>query len=247
VLKDKIIDKSISIPYYYQLKLILEDYLVSEHPGPDEPFPTEESLSALFGISRPTVRQAINELVVEGRLTRTKGKGTFLSKPKINQEFTLRIENYLDEMRQKGMTPKTDVLKCVIVSADARVANALRMAIGDEVIELHRLRYANDEPIIIVVTFLPYRKCPEMMNVDYVNNSLYNTLAKKYGYEVERIERSMEGMLPNDHEAAILKIEKCSPLIYFESIAYLKDNTPIEYSRAKYRGDRSRFFFKLAR
>lgn len=247
MLQDRQIDKTSSIPYYFQLKKILEEYLVSEHPGPDEPFPTEEWLSAQFGISRPTVRQAINELVVEGRLVRTKGKGTFLSKPKINQEFAMRIENYETEMNKKGMIPKTDVLKLTISKADLRVATALQIDAGDAVIELHRLRYANGEPFVIVITYLPYSKCPEMMNIDYVHQSLYTTMVNKYGFEVAWIERTLEGLLPTDHEAAVLKTEKCVPLLYFESIAYLKDNTPIEFSRAKYRGDRSRFIFKLAR
>ncbi|WRS26308.1 GntR family transcriptional regulator [Oscillospiraceae bacterium MB08-C2-2] len=121
-LKDRHIDKASTVPLYFQLKQILLEYLEQGHPDPSLPIPTEQSLSEDFGISRPTVRQAINELVVEGRLYRIKGKGTFVCTPSIELNMLMRVDSYENSLRRKGMIPKTDVLKFVAKQADARIA-----------------------------------------------------------------------------------------------------------------------------
>lgn len=99
------LNKNIPIPLYYQLKTILLEYIREQHPDVDEPIPTEVEISEYFGISRPTVRQAINELVVEGYLYRIKAKGTFLAKPKITQDFLLTLDSFNNEMRKRGLYP----------------------------------------------------------------------------------------------------------------------------------------------
>ncbi len=240
------IDKNNSVPYYYQLKLILEEY-IKKVKDLTEPIPTEEYLSAHFSISRPTVRQAINELVVEGKLYRLKGKGTFVSKPKINQDFTMRIESFESEIRNKGMIPETRVIEFSKTIADEKIAAALGLKKGEPVWELWRLRYADAVPVVINITYLPYHKCSDFVPEDFINNSLYAMLESKYGYNVAWVSRSMEAILAGDYEASLLDINKGAPLQYFESIAYLEDNTPIEFSLAKYRGDTNKFCFKLIR
>lgn len=247
LLKDQRIDKEASIPYYYQLKLILQQYLETEHQNPADPIPTEEYLSEIFNISRPTVRQAINELVVEGRLYRVKGKGTFVSEPKIDQTLTMRIESYENEMRQQGITPKTDTLKFQVSPASDKVASRLNIPPGEDVVELWRLRYANNEPVVLSITYLPCSRCPDFNEDTIQNDSLYLTLKAVYGYEVAWISRSMEATLATEYEAEVLKINKGDPIQYFESVAHLENDDPIEFTRAKYRGDRNRFVFRLAR
>ena len=108
---NKTLNKNIPIPLYYQLKTILLEYIREEHKDLEKPIPTEVEISEYFGISRPTVRQAINELVVEGYLYRVKAKGTFVSKPKISQDFLLTLDSFNNEMRKKGLVPSTKILE----------------------------------------------------------------------------------------------------------------------------------------
>jgi GntR family transcriptional regulator len=228
------LNKNIPIPLYYQLKTILFEYIKEHHADHEVPIPTEVEISEYFGISRPTVRQAINELVVEGYLYRVKAKGTFISKPKITQDFLLVLDSFNNEMRKKGLIPSTRILQKEVVKSDEKVSGALKLAQGTDVIKLTRLRYANDEPIVFVITYLPYVKCPNLLSQNLESESMYALLEKECGIPISSASRSLESTLAGEFEAKLLEIDKGSPIQYFESIAYLEDQTPIEYSLAKY-------------
>jgi GntR family transcriptional regulator len=239
------LDKNVPIPLYFQLKTILLEYIKVTHTDLESPIPTEIDISKHFGISRPTVRQAIKELVVEGYLYRIKSKGTFISKPKIKQDFLLVLDSFNNEIRKKGMVPSTKVLGIDVVYADDKVSSALKMPLGTRVIQLNRLRFANDEPIVFVVTYLPYDKCPDLMTMDLETQSMYEVLEKECGLVISGASRSLESILAGEFEAKLLGIEKGAPIQFFESVAYLTDGSPIEFSLAKYRGDRNKFTFEL--
>ncbi len=246
-LYNKSINKNIPIPLYYQLKTILLEYIKEQHPDMETPIPAEVEISENFGISRPTVRQAINELVVEGYLCRIKAKGTFISKPKINQDFLLVLDSFNKEMLKKGLNPSTKVIDMKTVESDEKVSKALKLQIGSRVIELSRLRFANEEPIVFVTTYLPYALCQSILEKNLEADSLYELLEKECRLVISRAERSLESILAGEFEAVLLQIEKGAPIQYFESVAYLSNGTPVEYSLAKYRGDRNKFTFELKR
>ena len=246
-LYNKSINKNIPIPLYYQLKTILLEYIKEQHPDMETPIPAEVEISENFGISRPTVRQAINELVVEGYLYRIKAKGTFISKPKINQDFLLVLDSFNKEMLKKGLNPSTKVIDMKTVESDEKVSKALKLQIGSRVIELSRLRFANEEPIVFVTTYLPHALCQLILEKNLEADSLYELLEKECRLVISRAERSLESTLAGEFEANLLQIEKGAPIQYFESVAYLSNGTPVEYSLAKYRGDRNKFTFELKR
>ncbi len=239
----KTIDKNTPIPLYYQLKEILLEHLSEEGVG--NPFPTEHELCEHFGISRPTVRQAINELVAEGYLTRFKGKGTFVASPKIKQDFLLILESFNDEMRKKGLVPTTKVLECTIVASDEPVAKMLRIPVGDEVVRLRRLRFTNGQPIVIVVTHLPCVFVRAIVSKDLENNSLYDLLAQDFNLKIDHAIRTLEATIAGEYEAKLLGVKVGAPLQFIETVTFLEDETPIEFSHAHYRGDLNKFSFVL--
>ena len=243
----KTINKNIPIPLYYQIKAILLDYIKDHSNDFEAPIPTEVEISEHFGISRPTVRQAIRELVVEGLLYRVKSKGTFIAKPKICQDFLLVLDSFNNEMRKKGLTPSTKVLYMKVIESNEEVRKALNLEQGCKVIELSRLRFANQEPIVFVITYLPFDKCPILLEKNLESESMYEVIEKECGLEITNATRSLESILAGEFESKLLGIDKGSPIQYFESVTYLSDGTPIEYSLAKYRGDRNKFTFNLKR
>ncbi|WP_028562833.1 GntR family transcriptional regulator [Paenibacillus pinihumi] len=241
----KTLNKEVPIPYYYQLKEILLDYITNHHPDRNVPIPAEVDISAHFNVSRPTVRQAINELVVEGYLVRQKGKGTFVMKPKISQAFLQNLESFNNEMTKKGLEPSTKVIGLEVIECDEKAGDALRIPAGSKVIKLRRLRYANDEPIVYVITYLPYDRCLPIMDKNLEFESLYSILREVCGLSLLKAVRNLEAVLAGEYEADLLDIEKGAPIQYIKSVTYLEDGSPIEYSLAKYRGDRSQFTFEL--
>ncbi len=244
---NKTLNKNIPIPLYYQLKTILLEYIKERHDDSEAPIPTEVEISEHFGISRPTVRQAINELVVEGYLYRIKAKGTFIAKPKIAQDFLLVLDSFNNEMKKKGLNPSTKILARELVMCDEKVAQTLKINEGDDVIKLTRLRFADEEPIVFVITYVPYKVCPGLMTHDLEKMSIYEIIEKESGMLISTATRSLESMIAGDFEAKLLNIPKGAPVHYFESVIALENGTPVEYSFAKYRSDRSKFTFELKR
>lgn len=243
-LENKELNKKVPVPLYYQLKQLLLEEIQSGNFRENDCLPTEIELSTMFSISRPTVRQAINELVNEGYLSRLKGKGTFVTKPKINQEFVHIIENFNEGMLRKGIKPRTTVLDLKVTEADEELVQALEVEPGDKVIELLRLRYANDEPIVLVNTFIPYRLCPELLEVNLKEVSIYATFEKNNLF-IKRVRRIFEAQRATETDAQFLEIKEGDPLLYFETKAFLPNSTVIEFSKLKYRGDRNKFVVEL--
>ncbi len=240
-LKGNEMDKSSLIPLFYQLKTLLLDQIKKGEYKIGELIPTEAELSNMFEISRTTVRQAIVELVKEGWLYRVKGKGTYVSKPKIEQSFVKKIESFNDQIERLGMVPSTEVLEMSVIVPESRVAEQLGLGKDEQAVFLFRKRMANGEPIVTIKTYLPYRLCAFVLKHDLEKERLYKILGEKTETAVFRIERKIEAVEATKEDASLLNIKPKKPVQYFESTGYNVYDTPIEFSIARYRGDRNRF------
>lgn len=238
---NEIIDKNTPIPMYYQLKQIILDDIHNGMLKPGDMIPAEMEITKKMGLSRTTVRQAIMELVNEGHLHRIKGKGTFIAQGKIEQEFMTRIESFNDEMLRKGYEPKTELLEQRILPANTDVAKNLNVEPGELVLKIKRLRFANKDPIVIVDTYLVAKHCSHIYDYDLSKYSLYELMSKDENTRVVKIQRSVEASVAGQYESETLCIDKGFPLQIFRSIGFNHDNTPMEYSIATYRGDKSKF------
>lgn len=236
--------KDFYIPLYYQLRLLLLKEIEAGTYAENIPLPTEVELAKKFNISRPTVRQAIGSLAKEGRLTRIKGQGTFVIYPKIKQEFIHEIDSYNSEMIKKGILPTTKVLSFQCIKSTDEISKALALSQGSEVFELSRLRFADQEPIVLSTTYLPQQIFPDLLQKDFTKESLYQVLEKAH-ISIKKVTRLLEVQLPSKDECELLKIKSPIPLFYFRSTSYIANGTPIEYSIAKYRGDKNKFIIEL--
>lgn len=212
--------------------------------------PTEMDLSKKFGVSRPTVRTALLKLVNEGYLTRVKGCGTFITKPKLIQESTRFIESYNQEMKEKGLTPKTDVLEFRTIPANELIADKLNMNIGDRVIKLKRLRYAKpdyeEKPVVLTTVHIPYQIAPDLLNYDLEAASLYDVLNKQ-GIVINRVERELEIKILYGKTARLLNAKENSPAHFISSLGFTEDGTVVEYAESFYPADRNKFLIKITR
>jgi len=244
---NKTLNKNIPIPLYYQLKTILLEYIKEHHKDLDAPIPTEVEISEYFGISRPTVRQAINELVVEGYLYRIKAKGTFICKQKITQDFLLVLDSFNNELKEKGRTVSSKILTKELIGSINKVSQALKISEGTEVTKLTTLKFTDDEPLALITSYVPYSICPRLLVRDLENESIYKFIEKESGMLITHASRTLESVPSDESESILLNIAIGSPLQCFESVIFLENGTPAEYSVAKYRSDLSRFKFELKR
>ena len=235
------------IPYYIQLIDILKEKVQQAEWVPGDQIPGEQDLCEYYQISRTVVRQALRELEYEGVISRQKGKGTFISLPKISEGLVQKLTGFYQDMIERGLKPGSKVLHQNISPASEKVARFLKIKPDEKVVDIQRLRFINDEPIQLVTTYIPFEICPGLASVDLTNRSLYEYLEKESGIFIAKGHRYIEAVLANDHEAALLGIERGAPLLMLDSVRFSENGQPIEYYHALHRGDRSRFEVELVR
>jgi GntR family transcriptional regulator len=235
------------IPYYIQLMDILKEKVQQKDWFPGDQIPGEQDLCELYGISRTVVRQALRELELEGVINRRKGKGTYISLPKISEGLVQKLTGFYQDMIERGLKPVTKVLHQNVIPATEKVARFLNIKPGEKVIDVQRLRYINEEPIQLVTTYIPFGICPSLESVDLTNRSLYEYLEKECNVFITKGRRYIEAVLANETEAVLLGVEHGAPLLMLDSISFSESGEPIEYYHALHRGDRSRFEVELFR
>lgn len=243
----KPIDKSIPIPLYYQLKSQFKELIANGVLVQGDATPPENDMADYLHISRPTVRQALNELVVEGYLERKKGKGTYVSLPKIDAKFLNQLKTFNDEMKEKGMEPSTTLLSMMCVGPRKEINEKLGIGMEDALIELRRIRSADNEPILYQETYLPYDCCKKLLDEDFSKVTLYATLERIYGLRVSRVTREIEAKNAAPQTAKLLHIATNDAIALVRTIAYTDEGKAIEYSISRYCGNRVKFSVELYR
>ena len=235
------INREIPIPLYYQLKEIILSEITNGSLVPGDYLPTENELMARYQISRATVRQAMTELVNENYLSRQKGKGTFVSKPKISQQYIDKVETYREQIKKMGAQPSTKMLSFEVIGANALIAKALNITKETEVIKLIRIRFVEEEPIVIAETYMPYSLCKFVLDYDMSSQSLYDLLSSDDKTKIVKAKRTIEAELADEEVSRYLEIKNGAPLQVIKTTAFNREEVTIEYTIAKYRGDRNLF------
>jgi GntR family transcriptional regulator len=216
-----------------------------EQVGVGGAIPSERQLSQDFGVSRLTVRAAIDELAREGYLVRRRGSGTFVSEPKIAQELTM--SSFSEEMRRRGMRPGSKTLSLEITHAGAYLGRCLHVSPSERIVIAKRLRLADDETMAIEMLHVPEALVPGLTRTDFDQTSFYDLLHDRYGIEIVGGVQTIEPTVTNDEESEILGVPLHSPAFQFERTTRSEDGTIVEFVRSIYRGDRYRLVTDLNR
>src|SRR6266498_107745 len=222
------LSKDLPIPLYHQLKTLLLEQIRTGEMKPNDRLPAEDDLAATHGVSKATVRQALNELAVAGVLRREQGRGTFVAEPKLAQG-PREMTSFTDEMRSRGFHPTSKVLKQDVIKADADIAEKLRVAEGAQVMRLKRLRLADGEPMGIQTAYLSLALAPQLAEEDFTDASLYEVLERKYGLWPASAQETYVAALPA------------------ERVSYLSSGQPLEVTYSIMRGDRYQIVLDLTR
>lgn len=231
------------VPKYYRLKRHLLDITQTMPPG--TPVPPERTLATEFDTSRTTVRQALQELVVEGRLERIQGKGTFVAKPKVTQ--ALQLTSYTEDMRAQGLEPASQLLDIGYIAADNRIAGLLNIKPGSQVLRIERLRLANSEPMAIETTHLSTKRFPALRRNLAKYTSLYAALAEVYDIHIAEAEETIETSFATPRETSLLSTDIGLPMLLLSRHSLDATGEPVEWVRSVYRGDRYKFTARLQR
>ncbi|KKF02429.1 GntR family transcriptional regulator [Mycolicibacterium obuense] len=224
-----------SLPKPYVVRTGLDEILAGLSEG--DAFPPERELALRFGVARDTVRQAVHELLVEGRIER-RGRGTVVSRPKLVQPLSLK--SYTEGAQRMGRVPGRLLVSCERVTVDAEITAALDVAPTARVMHLERVLLADGARIGLESSYLPLHRFASLLKTFDPTTSLYAAIRERgvvFGEATERIET----VLPTPREAGLLESTTAMPMLLLNRRSVDTDGCPIEVVRALYRGDRVAF------
>jgi GntR family transcriptional regulator len=233
------VNKYGSVPIYQQIREMLVQDINSGNLRPHTKVPSEYELSRLYEVSRMTINKVMSELTREGLLYRRQGKGTFVSQKKMDQWF-FRATSFKEDMIQRGLEPKTVVLEKKIVASSPEVIKKLEVKSSDKVIFVKRLRYANNEPIMLESRFLNYKYCIRILDEPLETESIHNLLIQKYDLPLTRATQYLEAVKINFEESRYFNIQPGEPGFLLSRVTFTSSR-PITWVKYIYRGDRYRF------
>lgn len=237
-------------PQYIQIAEQIRRQIASGTYPVGSKIPTENKLAQSLGVSRPTVRHALDLLTAEKRLVRVKGSGTFVTQPKLVHESTSFVTGYREESRKKNRVLHTQVICLQTQKAEDPVAAALNLNPNEMVTRLTRIRHLenmyNNAPVVYTTVYVPSKLFPEMIQLDFTNVSFYDALDNKK-LSVVHASRRLEIVMPPTEIAASLGITSFEPTAYITSMGYTKDKLVIEYTESYYPASRSSFQIEINR
>lgn len=239
------INKNSPIPIYHQLEAYLKSQIENGILGADEMINSEREFAERFQISRMTVRQAINNLVSNGYLYRQKGRGTFVSKQKVEQELE-GLTGFTEDMLERGMKPSSRLLSFNTITSSITVAHKLQITEKDSVYEITRVRLADGIPMALETSYIPASLLPGLTE-DISNHSLYKYIENQLSLKISEATQEIEAAIARNPEAELLEISAGAPILLIMRTACLQDGTPFEFVKSVYRADRYRFIHKLKR
>lgn len=229
------------IPLYLQIKSWLRQQIVNGDWPEHYKLKAEADLALELQVSRGTIRKALAELMAEGLLVQTHGRGTFVAARVLEQPLAERLVTFSEDLISRGIPFETQVLVQKVISVPERVAQRLLLPPESPVFFLRRVRLVSGEPMILLHNYVVYGRCPAIEQIDFTHSRLFEALEKYFGLLIDYGHRSFEAQVANKDTAKLLGIAKRDAVMYIEQSTYLQDGSPIECSELWLRGDR----FKL--
>jgi len=222
-------------PLYLQLAEGLRALIDDGSVRVGEALPSERELSTLTRISRVTVRKALDTLLREGMLSRRRGSGTYVA-PRIEQPASV-LAGFSADIANRGSVPGSIWLKRALATPTPEEAMTLALSPDSKVVQISRVRTADDEPLAIERAVVPAALLP---SPDQIGDSLYAALARLGNRPVRGLQR-LQASLATAQEAELLSVPVGAAILRIERRTFLANGTPVEFTRSAYRGDRYDF------
>ena len=233
------LNSSSHTPLYLQLEAALRSVLAAGKWRPGEALPPERELAEQLGVSRITLRKALERLEDEGLLLRRQGSGTYVA-PRVEQPLSV-LTGFSQDMRARGLEASSRWVQRGVFQATPEEALALGLSPGSQVARLERVRLAQGEPMALELAVLPARYLPDP---EAVAESLYAHLEARSLRPVRALQR-LRAVAAGEREAGLLGVAPGAPVLYIERLGYLPDGGVLEFTRSHYRGDRYDFVAEL--
>jgi GntR family transcriptional regulator len=232
------LDRESPMPIFAQIRARLEDAITSGSLAPHQRIPSERQLSEHFGVSRMTVRQALDAIAHDQLVYSRPGQGTFVADRKIIEQPLQHLTSFSEDILGRGMQPSSRVLDQRIVHPSFEMARLFGLAPTVQLVRLTRLRLADDEPLAIETVHIPAPYVPGLLDRDLAAESLYTVLDREYGLNLTGARQTIEAALPTAEEMGLLLMDEPQPVLRISRLTFDESDRVVEYVRSIYRGDR---------
>ncbi len=234
------LDRDSPIPLYHQLKQHLLQVIERGDYCPDERLPSERELQSVYGVSQITVRRALSELVVDGRIVRKPGRGTFLlpEKQRIGHE---RTGGLFEELESRGLHVQSEILDFGCVEAKGEIASKLGVSQGATVFHYVRLAFVEGKPLLLAETHIGGDHEIGLDPTVLAQESAVKLLGEVHGVEVVYADRTVEAVNLPEESCELLGVTPTTPMLQVESILRDREHRPVILTRAVYCGGRYKY------
>lgn len=227
------LDRQSPNPLYLQLKDILASQIADGLLQPGDALPSERQLCEEFNISRSTVREALRELSDQGLIHTVSGRGAFVATHQFDLTVRVSLAGFTGDVRREGMSPSSRLLNAgLIASPSPAILEAMRLQTGDKVVRVERLRLVNDIPLALHVIYLNHRLCPQILQHNLAEESVFQLLCREYGLRLVRAEEQVYAALADRREMELLNLTYPAAVLRAERTTFLDTGEVIEFSLA---------------
>jgi GntR family transcriptional regulator len=238
------LDKNGFIPLYYQIQRALMEKIHSGALTEGDLLASEEELARVYQVSRMTARQALHGLKARGYALSQKGRGTYVTKPKLEKNI-MHLRGFTEDMKQRGMVPSSKLLEQTVVSVSEDVAESLKVEPETSVMKLRRLRLADGIPMALEESHIPLRPFPGLERINFAKQSLYYVLRENYGVRVAWADEIIEAVPATREDSELLTIPRRASVLSISRVIITTEQAPIEVACSRYRGDRYRALIRV--
>lgn len=228
------------IPKYYKIYETLLEQIKSGEFKEYERFYSDNELVEMFEVSRGTIREAVKLLIRQGYLVREQGKGTFVRKPKIEQDSD-KLMGFTELMEKHDMKPSAKVIEKKIIDATLRLTDLMDLDEGEKLARIVRVRFGNDKPLIIERSYFVYKYFRPIYEMDLQSNSIFELLYKHTETRLGEARQQITAITAGEPEVELLNVEPGDPLLLMKRLIKTREGEYFQYSEDTYRSDRIRF------
>lgn len=228
------------IPKYYQIYEELFEQIRNGEFEEFDRFYSDTELVEKFGVSRGTIREAVKLLIQQGYLVREQGKGTFVTKPKIEQDSE-KLMGFTELMKKNDIEPAAKIIEKKIIDCPLKLAKLMQLNEDDKLVHIIRVRYGDDKPMIIERSYFVHEFFEPIYDMDLETNSIYELLYKHTDTRLGEARQQISATSAEQPEVELLNVELADPLLLMKRLIKTKEDKFFQYSEDVYRSDRINF------
>ncbi|WP_158790927.1 GntR family transcriptional regulator [Granulicella sp. L60] len=236
---ERLLNRNGFVPLYFQIQRALVDKINSGELREGDLLSSEWNLARAYRVSRMTAREALHGLKASGYACSLRGRGTFVTKPKLDKPQA-QLRGFTEEITRRGMVPASRLLEQAVIDADVELAESLEVQVGTPVMRLYRLRLADGIPMAVQKAYLSLSRFSGIERINFTEQSLYQTLREEFSVQAAWAAETIEILPATREESRLLEIPTRTGILSISRNTITEDRVPIEITVSRYRADRYR-------